>query len=99
MSASDPFLKIRRDRFEVLQGADYVPIDRERLEAVHFHDGVMTVRYKAGGEAALDCRRAKSGDVMNLLRTLQTQRDRNQKEARRAKERRDIGSILPGILG
>lgn len=78
---------------------NYVPVDRGRVTDVIFHDGVVTVRYKLGGEVALDCRRAATADMKALLRTLQTQRDRNVKKARLTKERRDIGSILPGILG
>ena len=99
MTTSDPFLRIRSDRFEVLQGARYVRIDRERIDAVHFHAGVMTVRYVLGSEVALDCSLATTSDVMKLLATLQSQRDRNHKKALITKKRRDIGSTLPGLLG
>jgi hypothetical protein len=99
MNERQSVIKIRSDRFEVLQGARYVRVDRERVDAVHFHAGVMTVRYKAAGEVALDCSQATASEVKDLLRVFQTQRDRNQKKTRLVKQRCDIGSILPGILG
>jgi hypothetical protein len=99
MNTSTPLFRIRSDRFEVLQGASYVSLDRARIHAVHFHAGVMTVRYKIGGEVALDCAKAEASEVIGLLRALQVQRDRNQKKARLSRERNDVGSVLPGILG
>ncbi|KAB2907210.1 MAG: hypothetical protein F9K30_24035 [Dechloromonas sp.] len=99
MNEHEPLIKIRSDRFEVLQGARYVSVDRERVDAVHFHAGVLTVRYKVSGEVALDCTQTTANEVKDLLRVFQTQRDRNRKNARLTKARGDIGAILPGILG
>ncbi len=99
MNEHGPLIKIRSDRFEVLQGARYMSMDRERMDAVYFHAGVLTVRYKVSGEVVLDCTQATACEVKDLLRVFQTQCDRNKKKARLTKVRGDIGVILPGILG
>lgn len=94
-----PFFKVRSERIEVLQGTAYVALDRARIDEVHFRGGVLTVRYKIGGEIALDCATAEASDLKRLLYALQAQRDRNQEKARLMRRRNDGGSLLPGITG
>jgi hypothetical protein len=93
MSSSPPFLKIRSDHFEVLQGSGYVSIDRSRIDAVHLRDAVLSVSYKARGGIKLECADIAVVDLKNLVEALQTQRDRNHDRAR--VERTKRAAVLP----
>lgn len=97
MIPPEPFFKIRSDRFEVLQGSSYVFIDRSRVDAIHYHAGVLSVRYKERGGVELDCAKVESDDLQSLLHALQSQRDRNQ-ELARSDRRKNSASILPSIF-
>lgn len=80
----EPILKVRRDRFEVLQGSSYVAIDRPRIEAVHYHDDTLRVHYRSGGEVVIDCRSIEVSELKKLVAVVQQQRDQNQRNRRRA---------------
>lgn len=97
MALTDPLLKIRRDRFEVRQGDGYVTIDRIRVEAVHVHGNVLTVRYRERGQVELDCSQMALADLQGLLHALEVQRDRNHQLAREQVRRKSL-PILPGIF-
>jgi hypothetical protein len=94
MTSPTPFFKVRRDRFEVLQGKGYVRVDRLRVEGVQYRAGVLTVHYGKSGEIALGCTKAETADLKRLVQALQEQRDWNS-ERERIKKRNDSGSILP----
>lgn len=72
-----PFYVVRSDRYEVLQGREYVHVDRDRIDGVSYHHDTMTVRFQAGRDLTLDCRQANRIDVRGLLQAIQLQRDRN----------------------
>jgi len=94
MAPVEPVLKIRSDRFEVRQGSGYVSIDRARVDAVHYHAGVLSVRYKENDGIELDCAKIEPSDLKSLLHTLQAQRDRNHERARNDRNK-NSASILP----
>jgi len=91
-------LKIRIASFEVRQGDAYVSIDRARIDAVSLHSGVVTVRYKEGGEVALDCTTTAAADLQGLLRKLEVQCDRNHAQARLVRKQEESAVILLGLF-
>ena len=99
MSAVQPLFKIRSDHFHVLQGTSYVSIDRRRVDSVHYHAGVLSVRDKGSGEVSLDCAAADPDDLMSLLRALERQRDHNNEVLGRAQKQNDVATIFPGFFG
>ncbi len=98
MNSSAPLLKVRADRFEVRQGARYVSIDRARVIGALLRGGELTVRFKDGSDLVLDCADADLAEVKGLIAVLQSQRDRNLAEARRANAARSEDSALSGCL-
>ena len=96
MTSPEPVFKVRSDRFEVRQGSSYVSIDRARVDAVHYHAGVLSVRYKERGGVELDCAQVDSSDLKSLLHTLQSQRDRNHELALSVRKK-NSASILTSL--
>ena len=74
-------------------------LDRARVVGALVRAGELTVRFKEGGDLVLDCRDVESGEMKSLIAVLQSQRDRNIEDVRRAKAARDSASVLPGLLG
>ncbi len=74
-------------------------VDRARVIGALFRAGELTVRFKEGDDLVLDCGDAEPGEMKSLIAVLQSQRDRNLDDARRAKAARDPASGLPGLLG
>ena len=99
MRSFAPLLKVRTDQFEIRQGANYVSVERARVIGALFRAGELTVRFKEGNDLVLGCGDAESGEMKSLIAALQSQRDRNLEDARRAKAARDSASVLPGLLG
>ena len=94
MTSFTPLFRIRRDRFEVLQGNSYVVLDRSQVNAVYFRSPVLTVCYKERGEVTLDCTKVEPDELKRLVHRLQLERDRNL-QMERGREKKDSGSILP----